>query len=61
MDCNMPGMDGYETTTKIREFLYSKNVIQPIISAVTGHMEQIYIDKAINSGMNQVLSKPICI
>ena len=32
---------------------------QPIISAVTGHTEQLYTDKAINSGMNQVFSKPV--
>ena len=44
MDCNMPGMDGFETTLKIREYLYSKGADQPIISAVTGHMEQMYID-----------------
>ena len=40
----MPGMDGYETSTAIRNYLYSKNEPQPIISAVTGHMEQSYID-----------------
>jgi CheY-like chemotaxis protein len=32
---------------------------QPIIVAVTGHTEPNYVDRAINSGMNQVLSKPI--
>ena len=55
----MPGMDGYETTQKIREYIYLRGEPQPIISAVTGHMEQIYIDKAINHGMNQVMGKPV--
>ena len=59
MDCNMPFMDGYEATYKIREYLYNKNLAQPIISAITGHTEQAYIDKSILCGMNQVLSKPV--
>jgi CheY-like chemotaxis protein len=32
---------------------------QPLIIAVTGHCEKQYIKKALDSGMNQVLSKPI--
>ena len=59
MDCNMPFMDGYEATTKIRDYLYSQDLNQPIISAITGHTEQAYIDKSILCGMNQVLSKPV--
>ena len=55
----MPFMDGYEATGLIREFLHSEGLMQPIISAVTGHTEQSYVDRAINSGMNQVLSKPV--
>ena len=39
MDCNMPFMDGYDATYEIRNFLHSKNLIQPIILAVTGHTE----------------------
>ena len=55
----MPGMDGFEATKNIRELLYEFDQIQPIISAVTGHVEQEYIDQAILAGMNQVLSKPV--
>ena len=61
MDCQMPHMDGYETTQKIREYLFQKRLPQPIISAVTGHTEQEYVNKAIESGMNQVLTKPVMV
>ena len=52
MDCQMPFMDGYEATDKIREFIHNQGAPQPIISAVTGHTEQAYIERAINAGMN---------
>ena len=52
MDCNMPFMDGYETTLKIRQYLFEMDIDQPIISAVTGHTETQYVKKAIDSGMN---------
>ena len=48
----MPIMDGYTATEKIREYLYMKNLRQPIITAVTGHLEQAYVKRAIKSGMN---------
>ena len=35
----MPVMDGNEATTIIREFLYKKNIEQPIICGLTGHVE----------------------
>ena len=59
MDCNMPFMDGYESTERIRQQLYNMRVVQPIIIAVTGHTEPNYVERAINSGMNQVFSKPL--
>ena len=46
MDCNMPIMDGYESSKKIREFLHSHGLPQPIILAVTGHTEDSYVKKA---------------
>jgi CheY-like chemotaxis protein len=59
MDCNMPFKDGYETTNEIRQLLFNTGVIQPIICAVTGHTEPMYVKTAIQSGMNSVFSKPI--
>ena len=44
MDLNMPGMDGNTTMINIREFLLNQNAKQPIISAVTGHLEVSYVD-----------------
>ena len=59
MDCNMPIMDGYESSKQIREFLQSKRLPQPVIIAVTGHTAESFIQKAYQSGMNGVSSKPI--
>ena len=59
MDCNMPFMDGYQCTQKIREYLHAQRVKQPLISAVTGHTENAYVKRCIDCGMNQVLSKPV--
>lgn len=55
----MPFMDGYEATSQIRLLIAQAGLRQPIISAVSGHIEPIYVQKAIDSGMNQVLSKPV--
>ena len=59
MDCNMPIMDGYESAHKIRRYLKSLGISQPIILAVTGHTEQHYVQRAVDCGMNQVFSKPL--
>ena len=52
-------MDGNEATSMIRNYFYSQNIKQPIICGCTGHMEESYIKRMIESGMNQVLSKPV--
>jgi CheY-like chemotaxis protein len=56
MDIQMPLMDGYEATEKIR--LFNKN---SIIIAQTGHSFKGYYDKAKAAGCNECISKPIAL
>jgi len=37
MDCCMPVLDGYDSCELIRHFYRKKNLLQPMIVAVTGH------------------------
>ena len=59
MDCNMPITDGYEATSAIRTYLHSKGLPQPVIIAVTGHTGDSYLQKAMESGMNGMSTKPV--
>ena len=54
MDIQMPGMDGYTTTAKIRQEL---KITTPII-ALTAHIHQHEKDQAFAAGMNEYLTKP---
>ena len=58
-DLSMPMMDGYETAIKIRQYIASQGLTQPVIVACTGHTEQEFIEKAWRSEFNEILSKPI--
>ena len=56
MDVQMPEMDGYETTQKIRALkTYKKNI--PII-AMTAHTIKGEFERCIEMGMNDFISKP---
>ncbi|VAW55062.1 BarA sensory histidine kinase (= VarS = GacS) [hydrothermal vent metagenome] len=56
MDLHMPGLDGYETTQKIREVTPGK---QPVIIALTANALPQEKEKVIKAGMNGILIKPI--
>ncbi|OMJ91105.1 hypothetical protein SteCoe_6362 [Stentor coeruleus] len=59
MDCEMPVLDGWETTIKIHELFESKeiNFIPPII-ACTAHTTEVIKIKCTQSGMDDIIVKP---
>lgn len=57
MDCQMPELDGYETTSLIRDMEKKSEKETPII-AVTANVSYGEREKCIDAGMNDYLTKP---
>lgn len=58
MDCQMPIMDGYEATKKIRQLKNSEKASVPII-AVTANVTDNDREKCFSVGMDDYLTKPL--
>jgi len=59
MDVQMPEMDGNESTFKLREYESKKNIKRTIVVGLTAGASIDKKDKALNSGMDDFLTKPI--
>lgn len=60
MDIQMPNMDGYEATRKIRSLKYKRHDAETVpIIAMTANAYTEDIERALSAGMNAHLSKPI--
>jgi diguanylate cyclase (GGDEF)-like protein len=57
MDCNMPDMDGYETTRRLRTIEGSDSHV-PVV-AMTANDQEGDIRKCLDAGMDDYLSKPL--
>ena len=59
MDCEMPELDGYETTRQLRQF-EQQHQLRPIgIVALTAHAMREQQQRCLSSGMNDYLAKPL--
>ncbi len=61
MDCQMPVMDGYEATQKIREIESSRNLERIPIIALTAGFNKGDREKCSNAGMDFYLTKPFSV
>ena len=59
MDCEMPEMDGYDTTRHIRDHADHLANPNPIVIAITGNSQRGSREQCLHAGMNDYLCKPI--
>lgn len=58
MDCEMPVMDGFEATERLRQLESEKHLPQTPVVALTAHAIEGTREKCLATGMNDFLAKP---
>jgi CheY-like chemotaxis protein len=61
MDCQMPKLDGYATTTRYREWEQAQQLPRTLIIAVTANALAGDAERCLAAGMDRYLSKPFAI
>lgn len=59
MDCDMPGLNGFEATRKIRNWEDENHLQEIPIIALTAHVIEEYKNECLEAGMNDYISKPM--
>ncbi len=59
MDCQMPVMDGYETTRRIRQWEQDQELPAAPVIALTADVSPATEESCLSSGMNDYLTKPV--
>ena len=59
MDCEMPEMDGYQTTQQIRQWEHQHNLPPVNIVALTAHAMRDQQQRCLKAGMDDFLTKPL--
>lgn len=59
LDCNLPGRDGYEVAQLIRQFEEANGHSRTPIIAISALNTDIHFERCMQSGMDDILTKPI--
>ncbi len=59
MDCEMPVLNGFETSRRVRHFELNANRLPTPIIALTGHPPEALQENWRESGVNELVYKPV--